>query len=295
MPALCAVIITHHPEPGLDLAGHVTALREQEARVLLVDNGSTAQELTQLKRLVGEPGVDLLANPENRGLAAALNQGVEWAEMHGFEWLAVFDQDSRIAPGYFRAMQGAVAVHPQSERLAIIAPRLWHDQLQRSDSFAVPEADPNLPYAPAWQAITSGSLMPVRLFKAVGPFRADFFIDYVDHEFCLRCRQRGWLVIEARGALLQHRLGTPVQHRLGWMRPVVTHHPPLRHYYRARNRMAVYRQYGGFDLYWLARDLKETLRNYAKLVLFEKQRGAKLAAILRGCWHGLTGRMGVAP
>jgi rhamnosyltransferase len=273
------------------LDAQVSALREQGAAVLLVDNGSEPAARRRIEALAETTGASLLANPRNLGLAAALNQGVQHAMAHGFEWLATFDQDSRILPGYFAAMWRAHAAHPHPARVGIMVPQ-FDNQGIAANSFAKPGSDPALPYAPAWQAITSGSLMPVRLFNAVGPFRADFFIDYVDHEFCLRCRQRGWLVIEARGALLQHRLGMPVQHRLGWMRPVVTHHTPLRHYYRARNRLAVYRQYGGFDPCWLARDLKETLRNYAKLVLFERQRGAKLAFILRGCWHGLTGRMG---
>lgn len=294
MPALCAIVVTYQPEPGLDLGAQVSALREQGAEVLLVDNGSEPAARRRIEGLAAAAGISLLANPRNLGLAAALNQGVEHAAAHGFEWLATFDQDSRIMPEYFAAMWRAHAAHPQPDRVGIMVPRLTTPGFA-DDSFAVPGSDPARPYAPVWQAITSGSLMPVRLFRAVGPFRADFFIDYVDHEFCLRCRQRGWLVIEARGAVLQHQQGQPVRHRLGWMRPVVTHHSPMRHYYRARNRLAVYRQYGGFDPYWLARDLKETLRNNAKLVLFERQRGAKLASILRGCWHGLIGRTGEAP
>ncbi len=294
MPALCAIIVTYDPEAGLDLVAQVSALCEQGAGVLIIDNGSEPAAQQRIVALAETTAAELIINPQNLGLAAALNQGVKYAAAHGYDWLATFDQDSRIMPEYFSAMWRAHAAHPHPDRIGIMGPRFLHPG-SVAHSFAQPGADPALPYAPAWQAITSGSVMPLRLFNAVGPFRADFFIDYVDHEFCLRCRQRGWLVIEARGAVLEHRQGAPVRHRLGRMRPVVMHHSAVRYYYQTRNRLVVYRLYGSFDLGWLARDLKETLRVYVKMLLFERQRGAKLAATLRGCWHALTGRMGVAP
>ena len=294
MPAFCAIMVTYQPEAGLDLSAQLSALRKQGARVLLVDNGSEPAAQRRIVALAEATGAELIINPRNLGLAAALNQGVGYAAAHGYEWLATFDQDSRILPDYFNAMWRAHAAYPQPDRIGIMVPRFLHPG-SAANSFARPGADPALPYAPAWQAITSGSVMPLRLFQAVGPFRADFFIDYVDHEFCLRCRQRGWQVIEARGAGLEHRQGAPARHRLGWMRPVVMHHSAVRYYYESRNRLVVYRLYGAFDLGWLARDLKETLRVYMKMLLFERQRGAKLVATLRGCWHALTGRMGVAP
>lgn len=36
--------------------------------------------------------------------------------------------------------------------------------------------------------ITSGMLIPLSLFGKIGMFREDYFIDSVDHEFCLRAR-----------------------------------------------------------------------------------------------------------
>jgi rhamnosyltransferase len=293
MPAICAIVVTYQPEPGLDLEGQVAALREQGAGVLLVDNASEPAARQRIEALAGSTGATTIFNPRNIGLAAALNQGIEHAAAAGYEWLATFDQDSRIMPGYFTAMWGALAAHPQPDRVGIMGPRFLHPGA-RTSSFAKPGSDLTLPYAPAWQAITSGSVIPLRLFKTVGLFREDFFIDYIDHEFCLRCRLRSWQVIEVGGAVLRHRQGTPKQHRLGWMRPVVTHHTPARYFYQTRNRLVVYREYGAFDPRWLARDLKETIRVYMKMLLFERQRWAKLVAILRGCGHGLIGRMGVA-
>jgi rhamnosyltransferase len=100
--------------------------------------------------------------------------------------------------------------------------------------------------------------------------------------------------MEARDAVLDHRYGQPTRHRLGWMRPLVTNHAAVRRYYQARNRLVVYRDYARFDPRWLVADLREFLRDTAKIVCFEQQRAAKLVAILRGGWDGWRGRMGPA-
>jgi len=40
MPALCAIMVIHESEAGLDLAAQVSVLLEQGAHVFLIDNGS---------------------------------------------------------------------------------------------------------------------------------------------------------------------------------------------------------------------------------------------------------------
>jgi len=68
----------------------------------------------------------------------------------------------------------------------------------------------------------------------------------------------------------------------------------LRRYYQARNRMALYWQIGFFDLRWQGRDLLEFARDTAKIMLLEENKPAKIGAIARGTWHGLTGKLGPA-
>ena len=37
----------------------------------------------------------------------------------------------------------------------------------------------------------------LKIYKQVGLFRDDFFIDYIDTEYCLRIRQQGFNIIVA--------------------------------------------------------------------------------------------------
>jgi len=282
-------VVAYHP--SVEFATNLTALRAQVPQVLVVDNGGGGAA-----RRVEESGLrlEVCVNPANLGLAAGLNQGIDWARRRGCGFLATFDQDSHVTPGFVAAQLSAFAAFSQRDRVAIVSARLRDAAAGMHHSFTPPGAKRAAPYMTVPLAITSGNLVPLHVFDVLGRYREDFFIDYVDQEFCLRCRQRGWLILEVRDAMLDHRYGAPTRHRLGWMRPLVTNHAAVRRYYQSRNRLVVYRRYGRFDPCWLLADWKEFCRDTAKLVLFEKQRAAKLAAIARGSWDALRGRMGPA-
>lgn len=289
MPSICAIVVTHYPDE--ELAENLAALRAAVRQVVVVDNGSGEQTCRRLETLRG-PGVEMILNRENLGLAAAINQGIAWAQAREFAWIATFDQDSRIPADYFTLLLEAWNTCPERERVAVVSARIHDARLGRTHSFARVACRDGETAAFVPFAITSGSLISSAAITAEGPYREDFFIDGVDVEFCLRCRRRGWRILEAQQAVLEHRFGEPVRHRFLWMRPAVTPYSALRRYYAMRNRVVLYRAYGMFDPGWLWGDLRETLRNMAKLVLFEQDRAAKLTATARGCWHGLIGRMG---
>ena len=62
--------------------------------------------------------------------------------------------------------------------------------------------------------ITSGCLVDAAFAREIGGFRDDFFIDQVDHEFCLRTRANGRRVAISAKPVMQHSVG-------GWRGPRV--------------------------------------------------------------------------
>lgn len=284
-------MVSHHPGP--DFGTNLAALRAQVGGVLVVDNGS-GPVLAERLEAWRAGGGEALFNEVNLGIATALNQGVAWARSRGYAWIATFDQDSCVTPGMFVALGEALAAAPRQDRVAIIAPRLRDVRAGTFHSFAKAAVRDAAPFSEVRLLATSGNVIPLCVFDDVGTYREDFFIDYVDQEFCLRCRRRGWVLLESRDAVLDHRYGQPTRHRLAWMRPLVTNHAATRRYYQARNRLVVYRRHADFDPRWVWDDLREFLRDAVKIVLFEQQRAEKLRAILRGTWHGLRGRLGPA-
>ena len=77
--------------------------------------------------------------------------------------------------------------------------------------------------------------MSAPVFSAAGPFRSDFFIAFIDHEYCLRLRKLGYKVIIANVPLMVHALGAPTtpsfDNRVGKFTLVLTNRYPLRRYY----------------------------------------------------------------
>jgi rhamnosyltransferase len=135
--------------------------------------------------------------------------------------------------------------------------------------------------------MTSGSFLKSSVFADCGRFDQSLFMDYVDHEFCLRLRQHGFKVIQSNRAVLAHRLGSPTSHRILWKRFMVTNYSPSRRYSNARNRLVVYRRYLTFDTLWVLQDILKWFRETVTMVLVEQNRTKKLTSIARGVWDGI--------
>src|SRR4051812_30967833 len=117
-PHVLAVVVTYNP--GEELGTHLAALRSQVPDVLVVDNASA--NIETVREVVARTGCTLLANDENRGIAAALNQGARVALDRGAAWLATFDQDSLLPAGSIERLLACHRAQPGADRYAIITP-----------------------------------------------------------------------------------------------------------------------------------------------------------------------------
>src|SRR5580658_5467236 len=119
--SVCAVIVTYHPT--VDMIERLPMVLAQVQGLVVVDNGSDAEELAQLRETSLVFGFQLIENIENLGIAMALNQGVQWAKSENYPWVILFDQDSRITDGFIDQMFVAWQSHPARERIASMHPR----------------------------------------------------------------------------------------------------------------------------------------------------------------------------
>jgi rhamnosyltransferase len=289
-PRTCAIVVTYRP--GRDVWDNLQALRVQVDRLVIVDNASDAASAGLLAGFAGDPGVEVVANGENRGIATALNQGARRARAEGFEWIATFDQDSRVPPGYFATLFAAWRSAPQRARIAVLA-SAYRDRglgVVSSPSEPMSPDDTRNVFVPV--TATSGNVVWLPALDAVGGFAEEYFIDLVDFEFCLRLRARGWRVLEVRSVRLDHAQGAWERRRFLWRRPAMNDYGEMRRYYQARNRLALYGRHGAANFEWCAHDARGYAWDCAKLLLFGTRRRAKLAAMARGAVDGLFRRMG---
>jgi rhamnosyltransferase len=272
-------VVTFFPQP--DTADNLLALAPQVGRLLIVDNGSSPETFAPLEPVARELGATVVRLGSNFGIARALNIGLRQAREQGFRWLATFDQDSHANTGMLAVMGLALADYPLAGQVGIIAPV----HVDRRTGVVIADRYREMSGA-TWHvirtAMTSGNLVNVAVAEQVGGFDDSLFIDYVDHEFCLRLRHRGFRILEASRAQLSHALGKLEMHDLGVVRTGITHQSALRRYYMTRNRLLVWRQYWHLEPAWVLHDMRRFLTESAGIVLFEKDVRAKVWMIWRG-------------
>jgi rhamnosyltransferase len=282
--SICAVIVTYHPtSKNIEQMSSVLA---QVQALVVVDNGSSPDEVQTLRTASRSFGFHLIENGDNLGIAEALNHGVRWAKSEGFPWVILFDQDSRITAGFVNQMFAAWDVHPQRERVGSIHPRYADPETQLEA--AVPRASDGSPVRP----MTSGALMPVWIFDRIGWFASEYFIDLVDWEYCFRIRAAGFLVADAKQAMLLHAPGNPAGTTILGHTFHPSHHSAIRHYYISRNCIVFYRKYFFAFPRWILNTVGRQLHDTLVCLIAEENRARKFRNVLLGTWDGLTGRMG---
>lgn len=275
-PRIAAVVVLYHP--GMDVIANIQSWADQVDTVVAVDN-SEGDISAVVATIAAMEHVTLIRTQRNEGIARALNVGVEMAIADGYNFLLTMDQDSCASPDMVAKM--FVCMNDDEANIGIISP--FHS----TKSSGAPPVDAACD--DVMTPMTSGCLMNLAAYDVVGPFRDDFFIDFVDNEYCLRLRQAGFKVLRVNSALLQHTVGdTRIYGPF-----VATNHSPLRRYYKTRNRFQVFSEYvmvfPGHCLFDLVRLAKEI----ASIILFEGEKRDKLYMMWRG-WcdfrHGKFGK-----
>lgn len=279
---VCAILVSYHPDA--ELPRRAARILDEAGALVIVDNGSGGETQDMLRRIAADARVSLVLNPTNLGIASALNLGVERARALEFAWVLLLDQDSDLHDDMLASLIEVRAAYPVPAQVAVIGAGFGED---------TPPAPPGEAWQEVESVITSGSLIPLALHAAIGPFRDEFFIDYVDSEYCFRARAQGYRVLRTAKPLMSHTIGAPTRHDLLGKLKWTTNHSPDRRYYIARNDTVMLREYGGYAFgSWALKSLGRRLRTCKRIVLYERSKARKIAAVSAGWWDGVRGRMG---
>ena len=282
-PAICAVIVTWFPDS--EFLTRLDTVMQQADRIIVVDNASTGDTLLMLCQLSST--VTLISNTVNLGVASAFNIGVKHAQALGFQWVLLLDQDSRLAADMLASMRCELALLP-TQSVAVLGAKFIDPRRQphvsASQQHGVKAVD--------W-VISSGSLIAVSVWQTLHGFREDFFIDFVDTEYCLRAQRLGYQILQTQAALMRHCVGEHSAHHILGHRTVTSNHSADRRYYITRNFMVMLHEsdqhpYGG----WIVRGIYASFKSIRRIVLYERDKRRKLAAIFQGWQDGIMGRMG---
>lgn len=219
-PLVPAAIVVFQPDPRL-LATLVASLGRRRIYVFL--NGEADLALSAASDVV------VIRSPTNVGQGAALNALVEQAAADGAADVLLLDQDSTLAPGLPEILRERS--RRREARAAVVAPVL-----------VPPAGEGYRPIRYSWRdrssgavhfAPTSGSLLSINAWRAVGPFRADYFIGCIDVEWGFRAWHRGYGSFVESDVTMTHRWGSP--QRDGHGPPQILRQSDQRTYFYLRN------------------------------------------------------------
>ena len=158
---------------------------------------------------------------------------------------AYIEADKQSVKGI--AAMGPRIINPQSMRQSPF--KLFNRLLLRSDrAFANSKTNFVADFL-----ITSGTMLILKHFAAIGRMKESYFIDNVDLEWCFRAKSMGFDLVGTDEAVLYHTIGERSPSALV-RAGIMAQHNPSRTYYSSRNRthlyMAAYSPLG-----WKLRDM----------------------------------------
>lgn len=285
------------------LPRHLQALEQQSRRldeIIVVDNAST--DATRRILVENFPHVTVIEMSQNTGAGGGFAEGLRYAvERRGHDWVWLFDHDSLPHPAGLKQLlsvlpglegrglrAGILAPLPVHEGVGLDYPGLlwrhgWRRPGPQADREAISLVD---------AVISSGSLVSREAILDAGLPRADFFIDFVDFEHCLRLRRHGFAIAVVRKTRLAHTIGSPrIVRIVGHSRPWADH-APWREYYIARNQtFTVWSEYP--DWRSKASVLRRLARHALGIAAFGREKSRCLTMMWRGFLDGRAGRLGI--
>lgn len=299
--AVAAVIVAYRPTFGL-LEKLVTTLSQQVTHIYIVDN-SDADDSRVATWFADNvyPRASLISMGANRGVGSALNAGIRRARTAHATHVLLSDQDSLPDANMVSGLMRAIATLNDRPKVAAMGPAFvdcntgtaYSFQHRRPGKFWYRHARPTAtsPVIETLSLITSGCIVSIAALNDIGDMREDFFIDYIDTEWCQRARARGWHLYSTSLARMTHRVGDDALRVwfFGWRNE--SSYSALRVYYRTRNFVALCRLHyvparwkirGAW--YWLGTMYAQGFYGHDKLHTWQM--------IARGARDGLLNRMG---
>lgn len=279
---VCCIIVTYNI--GKDFYKCLNSIYDQVEKIVIVDNGSDEETIEVLNDIEKENNdILVIYNRENLGIATALNQGIKYAIENNYQWILTMDNDSESTNNMVQVMMKVYESLELKEKENVVSIFPSYVEKGYGQYEDIKDSDlTNLNYEFVEAEITSGNLVKTKVFKELGLLEDKLFIDLVDVEICLRILKNNFKMIKCEGGILLHSLGNSTKRKILTKEVAVTNHSALRRYYITRNRLEIWNIYKGLDCKYMKNSKKDFIKETATIILFEKDKGAKIKAMMQG-------------
>jgi rhamnosyltransferase len=280
---LAGSVILFNPEQ--DVLRNIASYVQKTDILYIIDNSSLKDDKLLHKIEQISTKCKLLVNPNNYGIAKALNQAVDLALNDGYEWLLTMDQDSHFADHlYFKTFQE----YEYKNEISLFTPELivFPEDLSPGKTIG---------YQPVFDTVmTSGSILNLTTCKLLGSFENKLFIDEVDTDYCFKLLKNRYKILKIKGTYLLHPQGYTKQINFPFNKKLrIVEHQPFRHYYITRNNLHIFFTYFQ-HLPWLSLKRLKVGFLYKNIlgIVFHKKRFSVLKYSCRGFVDFIRGRYG---
>lgn len=247
------------------------SIKNQVDCTIIVDNGSNESTVNELKKIEKNIKTKVIYLSNNKGIAIALNEGIKEAINLGYTWVITLDNDSKATENMVSIMKEAYDNLGEDDKKQIVslAPRY----IQEGEYFKTLKE-----YGISYESlvITSGNLVKTSIFEEIGFFNEEYFIDYVDNEFCLRILEANKKIIQVKEAVLEHNLGDLKIKKIFGKTIKSTNHSAIRRYYLTRNSMDVYYRYKKLNVRHINNTKRVLLKFIIQILLVEDEKFNKV-------------------
>lgn len=279
-----ATVVLYKPNVN-DIEVLLNSIHNQVDVVSIIDNSPTATPLD-----IETGNIHYHHFPNNIGIAAAHNIGINDLMTAQCTYAMLLDQDSRIKRDMVEQLQAhLIASKEKSFPLAAVGPRIV---CSFSDKVVKPRVQREIAryddMVCVTQIISSGMMIDLSKVDQIGLKDERLFIDGVDHEWCWRAKKNNFSVGIAENTEMVHRVGDARGKFAGITYKVGS---PIRLYYQFRNVCILVRR-SYVPTYWKLRNISVLpIRFFANSIL-QPRRIERVSFMLKGLYDGLAGRAG---
>jgi rhamnosyltransferase len=265
---ICGTVILY--EPTEEIYKNILSYYNQVKLLISVDNSDKVND-DIVNKIKSIDNSFYIKNSGNLGIANALNIAAEYAIKNGYEYMLTMDQDTALPVD---AVMNLMSKYNDYSKIGIISPH--------HNNAIIPQPVKDSDLHESLEVMMCGNIINLEAHKKIGGFEEKLFIDYVDHDYCLRLNLNNYKVVQDNSISLLHKLGNRKIKYFFFMRFCPSNHSGIRLYYRTRNRFYVYKKYWQYYPMHILKDIKALARQILSLLLLEDDKIKKLRLMFRG-------------
>lgn len=272
------VVILYHPDH--EVIENISTYLDQVGQLLVIDNSdiSHSKIVDEIKSF---KNINYISYGQNIGIARALNHAAQVAIKKGYKFLLTMDQDSKVP---LNLVNASVSIFEENNNVGLVTPLHAHKYGTHIKPIGKTEK--------VIIAMTSGNLISLDVYKKVGGFDEDYFLDYIDIEYCFKLHLHHYDVIRINDLILAHNEGAITEISIFNKKVHPHNHQPFRWYYKTRNILLLGKKYKKKFPELFSLEFNSYLRMIIRLILFEKYKIRKMRMILLGWWDYLNNKKG---